>query len=426
MSAKLQAIVKNLVGATLIAHIALFLSFSTSTAWCLFFTAALFFAFLGMGKVILLSTSILLALSLSEIIIRKLEFVDGLHYDPLNALGVEYPGAVGLYRANTTLDSEMPYGNLYAMSVGQGGVVPEPRHIRIQIDAHGFRNSEEYHGQSLILVGDSFLAGNGNTQSALLSEVLRRAGGLDSYSVAYPGDILKYQRAIQFFESNIKGHNSAAKYIIFLFEGNDFPEFRAPTQQPFTVWYPQKLKSWGQLLKLNQLLSIINGRREAKRSSQERPPTSSFTIRGRTISFLNRYMEVAWRSEYAAAPELEEVLQALKDRVARVYFIPTKYRVYHPHLKFEEVASSYAQYMGGKTLTSSELPNRQWEFISKMAGKLGIPITDLTPQLRQAALELLEKREFVFWGDDTHWNAYGISEAAKVILQEFPKPSGVQ
>ena len=58
-----------------------------------------------------------------------------------------------------------------------------------------------------------------------------------------------------------------------------------------------------------------------------------------------------------------------------------------------------------------------------MCADFSLPLLDLTPALRTAAARALAQGEFVFWPDDTHWNAAGIRAAADALapfLSELP------
>jgi hypothetical protein len=51
-----------------------------------------------------------------------------------------------------------------------------------------------------------------------------------------------------------------------------------------------------------------------------------------------------------------------------------------------------------------------------------VPVIDLTPALRAAAAAALPDGRYVYFLDDTHWNAAGIAAAARVIARRLSSP----
>ena len=120
-------------------------------------------------------------------------------------------------------------------------------------------------------------------------------------------------------------------------------------------------------------------------------PISVFDVAGHKVGFLNRYIE------QAAAPMQElRILGTpeIMERTACVFFIPEKYRVYRPWITHGPIISEPAAGLAA---------------LKAQFGKHHIPVIDLTPSLQKAARAHLKKGEFVFWRDDTHWNAHGIA-----------------
>jgi hypothetical protein len=48
----------------------------------------------------------------------------------------------------------------------------------------------------------------------------------------------------------------------------------------------------------------------------------------------------------------------------------------------------------------------------------GVPVVDSTPLLAAQAAERLPRHEYLYWRDDTHWNAAGIRLAAEAVWGE--------
>lgn len=52
---------------------------------------------------------------------------------------------------------------------------------------------------------------------------------------------------------------------------------------------------------------------------------------------------------------------------------------------------------------------------------LNIPVVNLAPALRALAEAGIDRHQYVFWRNDTHWNLQGVKTAAALIAQAFPK-----
>jgi hypothetical protein len=57
-------------------------------------------------------------------------------------------------------------------------------------------------------------------------------------------------------------------------------------------------------------------------------------------------------------------------------------------------------------------------------GAHGIPVIDFTPRMRSRAAELLKQGKFLYWRDDTHWNAEGVKVGAEIVSEYLKAPSG--
>jgi hypothetical protein len=124
------------------------------------------------------------------------------------------------------------------------------------------------------------------------------------------------------------------------------------------------------------------------------------------LGFLNGYVAVTRRAAYDAGEEFGVKLARIKDRLAGIFFIPTKFRVYYDFLEMNPRPS---------------LPNAQWDYLKGQAAALGIRCVDLTGPLQEESRRLLPKGELTFWKDDSHWNSHGMAAAARSIrdfLQE--------
>ena len=88
-----------------------------------------------------------------------------------------------------------------------------------------------------------------------------------------------------------------------------------------------------------------------------------------------------------------------------VLLVPNKYTVYGPL-----VAGSSGAANGDRLLVGIEDGLR----------RAGMPVVNLTATFRQAAADGLPRRDYLYWQDDTHWNARGIGIAADQLWEQIP------
>lgn len=96
-------------------------------------------------------------------------------------------------------------------------------------------------------------------------------------------------------------------------------------------------------------------------------------------------------------------------RTKCVFFVPTKLRVYAAYLPDSVRRKLQGEPPGLRALRDF------------MKGKPA-EVVDLTPFLRRAADNRLQRGQYVFWRDDTHWNVNGVkavsAEVARCLTKE--------
>ncbi len=264
---------------------------------------------------------------------------------------------------------------------------PEPVSIRITSDG------------KYVLVGDSFIAGNGNSQEDLLASQLTDRYGIDSYTLAYPAGIPEYMKFILYLE---RTYGTGFKVLLFLFEGNDFDEAFSRRQfvvkrNAVRVLFDSYRAFFKETVLYRYTFSLAAAR--TKRTFTSRV----FTVGGHRIGEFEEYIRVTERGSYKLPEEAVSALSRVRGRIDHIFFIPTKYRVYYRFL-----AEGNAK----------PLPNAQWEAAKALSERLHVPCTDLTGPLVAESEELLRKGRFTFWKDDSHWNRNGIAVAARVVAEQ--------
>lgn len=360
----------------------------------------------------LLLASVSIGLILLELVLRSLpnEFY---YYRPHEILSVYDDGfQVVTYKKNSKITMTMPYGDLIAMDKHADKSIVEPRKVTFAIDSYGFRNNADYHGQRYVLVGDSFVVANGDSQEDILSSQLKRDYGIDAYNLASPGGPAEYAKLIKKFCAD---HAGDFKILLFFFEGNDFP---TPEERAADAGSPDNKSVSGKqflyrkikdILKRSYIRRVFVRIRKGIKSEAEYKKTLEHATRVYKIKdedarmgFYDDYIATTSRPEYGGGAPFFEDLKSISDKIAYIFFIPTKYRIYHDLIE---------------GVRDAPLPDAQWECLSAVANRLNIRCVNLTQPLIDESKKLLSEGKYTYWRDDTHWNKYGISTAAMVVYE---------
>lgn len=323
-------------------------------------------------------------------------FEDSIYYRPDEKyLRFDYSNNHRVYRHNVHTEMSMPHGDLRAMTTED---IAEPRRVQFDTDADGFRNSHDYHGQRYLLVGDSFIAGSGNSQEDLLSSQLLRDYNLDVYNLAIPGSPADYAATVRGFA---KRHGDHFRVLLFLFEGNDFDDDRTPNENVLARYGRRYYGMFSEFSTYRVTKSLL------KRLTRARAIHASAEVElvergGKKMAYYRHYMDVTRRTQLSSPEGFERAMESMGPYLERVYFIPTKYRVYSRYWKPDET-----------------LPNAQWEYLDGVCRKRRWRCTNLTEPLVRESGALLERGEFSWWRDDTHWNRHGIAAAAQRVAADL-------
>ncbi|KJR40323.1 hypothetical protein MCHI_003748 [Candidatus Magnetoovum chiemensis] len=303
-----------------------------------------------------------------------------------------------LYSKNARVEMNERRGDLFALSNGSIDIEPALRKIIFKTDSLGFRNNHDYAGdEKYILIGDSFVVGNGVSQQDMLSEQLR-SYGIEAYNAAIAEDIFGYDEILRYFIDKKKPKD--IKTLLFLFEGNDFPD--NPKRIVNNNSPDLKAKMLYLLKNTNVYKYIYLMFARIKSADKTSDNVKIYAINGNKAAFYSSYITVTLRRAYVGSSDFEDALKRLSKRVGHIYFIPTKYRVYY------DLISGVNQH--------TPLPHAQWDYLKSLALKMDIPVTDLTPCLiEEAKRRIKEDGDLIYLIDDTHWNKYGINAAAREI-----------
>lgn len=326
---------------------------------------------------------------------------DSIYYRPDEKyVRFDYTNNHRIYQSNVHIEMVMPHGDLRSMTTED---IAEPRRMQFHTDADGFRNQRDYHGQRYVLVGDSFAAGNSNSQEDLLVTQLARDYALDTYSLAYPGNVADYAAYVRGF---VKRHGGNARVLLFLFEGNDFEESRGRKASALARYGRRYYAMFSGFNTYRVTMSLYK-RLTRSRDIRAGSGLEVVELGGKKMAFYKLYADVTRRAQLSEPEGFERNMESMRPYIERVYFIPTKYRVYSRHLKPGVV-----------------LPNAQWDYLNGVCRKYTLRCTDLTVPLVRESDSLLKKGEYTWWRDDTHWNRHGIAVAARVVADDLGASGG--
>jgi hypothetical protein len=308
------------------------------------------------------------------------------------------------YKKNVDVNFQMPHGDLVAMNPFTTAKLREPRVVRFKTDFYGLRNDNDYGGQKVILSGDSFVAGTGNDQKSILVNSLKQFG-VNAYSIAMPDNPQAYLLMIRAFLKNLEKDVSV---LIFIFEGNDFIGIEERDDLPnfYDKLKLQYLKKIQPLLKAPNYIFSMSRQVTNRLLKAENKIVRIYKIGNQEVGFYDHYIE------YAGSDSIKFVIgnasAEIMKRIKGVFFVPTKYRVYHEMI----------QDIKRPKVTN---PAKGYLELVKFFSNFNIPVIDLSIPLKQEAHALIKEDKYVYWRDDTHWNEYGIRVAALEVSKFIKK-----
>jgi hypothetical protein len=294
--------------------------------------------------------------------------------------------------------------------------LPHLRQYREEVfstDAAGYRNRGEtaIPFTGILLVGDSFAAGSGVSDSLTLSEQLNHISGRRVYNGAETASFWELLQRLQMTRGLVVWQQS---------ERSPLPLFFVPEQS----WKVQLLRRafgdkrtetlrrihrYAMALESYSPLQILCGR-AVKLLQNDRifpnPYRSEVVVtklrNGREILFLPTEVK-NYEMDRSTDPEgfVQLKMQLQKKGIGLlVLLVPDKYVVYHDLLLSPSPRTEHRQFL---------------DVVEQRLAAANVPVLNLTPHFRIQAERLLDRDEYLYWLDDTHWNAEGIRDAAQSI-----------
>ena len=289
------------------------------------------------------------------------------------------------------------------------------------IDAAGYRNRGEVKKPftGILLLGDSFTAGSGVSDSLTLSEQLQEISGRRVYNGAPTSSLWELLQYLQMTRGLVVWQLSE-RIPLPLPPGTPAPSAPAATKLDWRLEIGRRAfggervealrRGYLQLMEIEAYspLRILFGR--AVRSLQDdriypNPyrnwMVSSKLRNGREILFLSTDLESGMDrpTDPGFFVQLRTQLQE-RGIGLLILLVPDKYAVYQDLL-----------------LAASPATNRR-RFLDAVEQRLAaasVPVLNMTTHFRKQAEALLARDEYLYWLDDSHWNGNGIRATAQAI-----------
>lgn len=335
--------------------------------------------------------------------------------------------AVRQYEANRSI-RQIVHGDLAALP----SVHPH-RHYRdvtFSTDRFGFRNHRSAADQNvdLILLGDSFAAGSGNSQEEIFAALLQQRFGHRVYNLAINGDGPWGQSVL--FELNIDRLHPVknATVLWVLFTGNDLidAQHTVPASEVLAGGSFERVISdfatWRRRSPIHRLIT------NACSTEPIEPPylvRKLPTPHSGSVLFWRAYEQQAQLPADVIRRDdhLPGIVQAFKrvcaictsrGYVLKVAVVPTKEEVYSWLIDGREPWSHPA------------MPSGFYTVMAEMCQREDVRCLDLKPALMAAARNAYERdRSLLWWQDDSHVNGLGHQVIAETLQESLlpPPPS---
>jgi hypothetical protein len=337
-----------------------------------------------------------------------------------------YHGRPGAFAPNRTYFNPHSSGDL--AHIGNYPGLRQFRPERFTTDGCGNRNRPDiFDGRpaDIMLLGSSFTVGSGVDDSYTLSAQLERLAGLKAYNAG--GADVDQSGWIGVLAKKLRMNQTRQGTIILEYlERFSVPERVVPDAYDWlaeadTLCRPRPLwKTRGGWRTMLTNLAAVSPLEIYSRNLLQMlqndvvlpNPYKEAVVRetlsdGTPILFYPGEVTRAYATRDVEGPS--KYWKQLSDELAKadlklvLLLVPNKYTVYYPMLR----APARGQPEGSRYLNSLEGRLRQE----------GVPVINLTDEyMREAASEYQQGR-YIYWLDDTHWNAEGIRIAASAIAR---------
>lgn len=329
-------------------------------------------------------------------------------------------GAAGPFRPNRHYVNDAAYGDL--ANLGNVPALREYHAERVTTDSLGYRNAPGLAASGqvrVLLTGTSFSAGTEVGDTETLAAQLTDLTGTGVYNAALADWDFATLRGL----ARRTGMGRGVLVFEYL-EGREPPSLLLEGRPPVGRC-SEALASQAALCGAYNWLDDrtrvspvrVVTRRLLRRVQNDRwlpNPDRDVVHRARLPDgreMLFEAAELEWTLPRADEQRIVRYFTWLQRRMSRegiallVVLAPRKHTVYGPLVQ-DPVAASDS---GAQSLAR----------IATGLTTAGVPVVDLTPVLRAAAADALAQGRYLYFLDDTHWNAAGIEAAARAIAPEL-------
>ncbi len=315
------------------------------------------------------------------------------------------------FNPNMAYSNKQSYGDLAGYAN-----LPHLREYREEVfhtDAAGYRNRGAVVKpfQGILLTGDSFTAGSGISDEQTLSEQLQRISGIPVYNAALTPNLGGLLHDLQMTRGLV---------IWQVSERNPLPSSHFP---PEPSWRTRLRRALGNeraetvfrmtnslvIIRAYSPLQILFGRAVRLLQNDQILPNpyhgaavSAKLRNGRETLFISTEVQ-----NYALhRPADPEFLVQLNTQLQKqglgllVLLVPDKYFVYHDLLLKVPPHTEHRPFL---------------DVVEQRLAAANVPVINLSTRFRKQAEALLDHDQYLYWMDDTHWNAAGIREAAQAL-----------
>jgi hypothetical protein len=373
--------------------------------------------------------AIMVVVLLTDVFLRVVP-LNFLAFRALEGVRRHTPSCMGPFEPNASFNNPKSYGDL--ASLGNLPGMRQYRSAAFSSDSFGFHNPAVLGGvPATIVIGDSFAIGSEVSAEQSFAGQLARLEGRPVYNAGENEPLaLAPTRVLIDKLGMTKG---VVVYEFLERHLSESPPFMTPTGKigfkrilPETLG-PERWETW-RLPVWNALeyspLQALSGRLQKTLCNGVLLPNryaSNVLVRSLTngdrMLFLPKDVSdstvpvaqlMNWRDYWVwLSGELRK-----ENLTLVVMLVPNKFTVYQPYFSPAE-----KELGGRKNLTELET----------LLADAHVPSVGLVNAFRGKAAEGLEKQEYLYWKDDTHWNALGMTVAAESVhglLGNAAKPDG--
>ena len=292
------------------------------------------------------------------------------------------------------------------------------REERFVIDSCGFRNERSSLESSpdIVLLGDSYVVGSGVSDEDSPGQVLERISGKSVYNLG--GKLVSPEFLASFKRhTGMKSGRVLLYFVDFSYQWFDIGQ---STNDEFCSGTVEQRQYKRRVLQLGQYFSLSRFEQLAQSWLSDLYDDyflpSPFHQLGFRETLLNSEQILFWKknTERTVSRHDEELLALkLKDFSSKlslenldftVVLLPSSYSSYHKLIENPKY-----------TMPTSSFLMR----FHKQLEERGVRVINLEKDMRQATERAYREGKYLYWRDDTHWNADGIEVASGLIARRL-------